>query len=236
MAPVAMETAGFTAVALAGALPVAALPWVSRIARHVGSVEDGPDDDGEKPGWAALLHRIWPSLVALLLVTTGGGAVLTFAAEMVDAPAVAALALAAFTGVAALGRWLIGGAADRWGPRRFIAPVLLLGAAGFAVFGLAASPGPVWLLLAAAGASGFAYGSLQNLTLVYAFAGGGERSRPRTSVVWNIGFDAGTGLGALAIGQLSEALTFPTAFLAMGAVIAGAAVVLGLALRFGRRA
>jgi ABC-type uncharacterized transport system permease subunit len=58
---------------------------------------------------------------------------------------------------------------------------------------------------------------LQNVTLVQAFAATGEHARDKVSVVWNVGFDGGTGIGALAVGALATAASFPTAFTALAA-------------------
>jgi len=240
LAPMVMESTSFVVVCLIGGLPVAAMPWVPGVARHLGMLKTPASRGGVSAAsttWFGLIGALWPSILALIVITAGGGAVLTFATETLSDAGAAAWALAMFTGVATVGRWLIGGMADRWGPTRFIGPILLLGAMSFGVFGWSAAQGQIWLTLLAACGAGAAYGSLQNLTLVEAFARGGEGSRARTSVAWNVGFDAGTGLGALTIGQLAGALTFSTAFGAMGATVAVVALLHGvLAIGLRRRA
>jgi hypothetical protein len=45
--------------------------------------------------------------------------------------------------------------------------------------------------------------------------------------VWNVGFDAGTALGSVAVGVIAELTSFATAFLIAGA-IAGATLPLAL--------
>ena len=52
-------------------------------------------------------------------------------------------------------------------------------------------------------------------------------SHNRASAFWNIGFDAGTALGSVAVGVIAELTSFATAFLVCGAI---AAATLPLAL------
>lgn len=68
-----------------------------------------------------------------------------------------------------------------------------------------------------------AYGGLQNLTLAQAFAAAGESARSSVSIVWNLSFDAGTGLGAFATGAIATATSYSVAF----GVLAAAAGVVG---------
>ncbi len=75
---------------------------------------------------------------------------------------------------------------------------------------------------------GLCYGGLQNLTLLISFAAVSRRHHNRASAFWNIGFDAGTALGSVAVGVIAELTSFATAFLVCGAI---AALTLPLALR-----
>ena len=47
---------------------------------------------------------------------------------------------------------------------------------------------------------GLCYGGLQNLTLLISFAAVSRRHHNLASAVWNVGFDAGTALGSVAVG------------------------------------
>jgi predicted MFS family arabinose efflux permease len=60
---------------------------------------------------------------------------------------------------------------------------------------------------------GIAYGALQNLTLGVAFEAVPRRDQVIASAVWNIGFDTGTGLGAVVVGTIASAASFPPALL-----------------------
>jgi len=72
--------------------------------------------------------------------------------------------------------------------------------------------------------AGVANGGLQNLTLTQAFTAAGEPARASVSIVWNLSFDAGTGLGAFATGAIATATSYSAAFtvLALAAGIVGA--------------
>ncbi|MEW2479246.1 MFS transporter [Mycobacterium sp. NPDC049093] len=165
-------------------------------------------------------------IAALVVITAAGGGILTFAPQLGGATTAFA-ALLGMTGTAALARWWIGGVADRHGPARFIAPMLGIGAVGLAVIaigiGVGSTRGAAGVILGCV-LLGIAYGALQNLTLVQAFAATGEHARGAVSVAWNVGFDTGTGLGSLAVGALATSFSFPTAF----AVMTAACVAVGL--------
>jgi predicted MFS family arabinose efflux permease len=83
---------------------------------------------------------------------------------------------------------------------------------------------PVGVLLLAVGAVGLGYGALQNLTLVVAFQAVSRDRVNRASAAWNMGFDAGTGLGALLTGYLAAGVSFPAAFVVLAAICAVATV------------
>jgi predicted MFS family arabinose efflux permease len=75
---------------------------------------------------------------------------------------------------------------------------------------------------------GLCYGALQNLTLLISFTAVSRRHHNLASAVWNVGFDAGTALGSVAVGVIAELTSFSTAFLCAG-VVAVATLPLALA-------
>ena len=75
---------------------------------------------------------------------------------------------------------------------------------------------------------GLCYGGLQNLTLVISFAAVSRRHHNLASAVWNVGFDAGTALGSVAVGVIAGLTSFSTALLVAGAI---AMATLPLAVR-----
>ncbi|MFF2452448.1 MFS transporter [Isoptericola sp. NPDC058082] len=225
------ETLDFRVVFALGALPVLAVPFAVLLGRCLDAVDDraGQPVDAGGPGRGrVLLALVMPSLV-LLAVTTPGGALLTFAPQFAGGAGAAVAGLLGFTAATALSRWAVGGLADRFGPRVFLAPLLAFCAAGLAVCaGAIADGGPrPALLVLGMTMVGVSYGSLQNLTLVAAFAAVPARQHSTASAVWNIGFDAGTGLGSLVVGFIAAGTSFSVGLLttAVVCVVAAAAVL-----------
>ncbi|GHB88714.1 MFS transporter [Streptomyces anthocyanicus] len=239
-APWLMGTFALPAIVACGVLPVLALPWTRALGRAVEARTDGPPTQDGRTGHpapaATVLRRILLPLTVLLLVTAAGGAVLTFAPQFTSTPALAATGLLALTATAALARWGCGELADRIALRPITALLASTACAGLALIALAVGPDgeTVLPLLAGLLLLGTAYGGLQSLTLVQAFDLAGAEDRHMTSVAWNIGYDAGTGLGSLALGLAAQAATFSTGFAVMSAVMA--AVVLAVLLTPGRPA
>ncbi|MFB7796986.1 MFS transporter [Isoptericola sp. NPDC056134] len=226
------ETLDFRVVFALGALPVLAVPFAVLLGRCLdgdAARAGRPVDDGGPGRGRVLLALVMPSLV-LLAVTTPGGALLTFAPQFAGGAGAAVAGLLGFTAATALSRWGVGGLADRFGPRVFLAPLLAFCAAGLGVCAGAIADGgprPVLLVLGMT-MVGVSYGSLQNLTLVAAFAAVPARRHSTASAVWNIGFDAGTGLGSLVVGFIAAGTSFSVGLLttAVVCVVAAVAVVL----------
>lgn len=233
------ESVDFRVVFVVGALPALAVPFAAALGRRLDTVarQGAGRDDGDEPPRArgrVLAALVLPSLV-LLAVTTPGGALLTFAPQFRHGAAAAVLGLLGFTAAAALSRWLVGAPADRFGPRRFIPPLLALCAGGLVLcaWSLAGAGPGAGVLVVGMTVVGVAYGSLQNLTLVTAFAAVPDRDRSVASAVWNIGFDAGTGLGSLVVGFIAAGTSFSAGLLTTAVLCAVVAV---LALVGGRGA
>ncbi|WP_158166666.1 MFS transporter [Mycolicibacterium smegmatis] len=228
LAPWLAEQVGFGAVFALATAPVLAIPFALALTRPVPTPPRRDDDEK-----FALTVGLLSPIVALVVITASGGAILTFAPQFGSAEAAFA-SLLALTGVTALARWLVGGLADRFGPARFIQPLLYLGAVGLVTVAAGIARGALTgeiLIVVGAALVGIAYGALQNVTLVQAFAATGEHARSKVSVVWNVGFDGGTGIGALAVGALATSGSFPMAF----AVLAAACTATGLTSYFAYR-
>ena len=216
LAPWLAERAGFGLVFGLAVLPALAIPLAWPIARAVGDSEHAPADGRGRGTTAGLWRTLSGPIAALVAITASGGAILTFTPHILTSPALAFLGLLAFTGTAAASRWGAGGIADRFGPTAAIAPLLFTGALGLAVIGLRAdsiddTPGRV-LVIVGLLLTGVAYGGLQNLTLAQAFNAAGEPARSSVSIAWNLSFDAGTGLGAFAVGAIATAASYSVAF------------------------
>ncbi|MFF2009636.1 MFS transporter [Streptomyces sp. NPDC058195] len=223
-APWAAENIGFTAVFAVGALPLLGVVPALRLARRLdgGAAGTGglPARDSTAGPRAAYRPLLRPMLI-LLGVTTAGGALITFAPQMSEDPAATLAGLLLLTGTAAVSRWRFGGPADRYGTRPFLWPLVTTTAVGLALTAWAvAPPGATRVvpLLAGMALVGISYGGLQNLTLVDAFAAVDRRSSGVASAVWNIGFDGGTGLGALLVGFVATGTSFSVALLVTAAL------------------
>lgn len=212
LAPWLAENVGYPLVFGLAAVSVLAVPLA--FTRPAPTLVDEPHSDRLDS-----IGGLVGPIAALVVITAAGGGILTFAPQLGGATT-ALGALLAMTGTAALARWLIGGVADQHGTARFIAPMLGVGALGLAVTAVGIGVGGSLVILGC-GLLGTAYGALQNLTLVQAFAASGEQARGAVSVVWNVGFDAGTGVGSLAVGALATSFSFPTAFAVMTAACVG---------------
>ncbi|MFJ9111346.1 MFS transporter [Streptomyces sp. NPDC102283] len=231
-APWLTDTFALPAVIACGVIPVLALPWARSLGRAVEGRADGPASPGgpaRNPVPAvAVLRRIRRPLAVLLLVTAAGGAVLTFAPQFTATPALAATGLLALTATAALARWGCGELADRIALRPITGILTLTACAGLALIASGIGSGRAPALLAGLLLLGAAYGGLQSLTLVQAFDRAGVENRHAASVAWNIGYDAGTGLGALMLGVAAHVATFSGGFTVLSALmaLAGLAVLL----------
>ncbi|MGD6747745.1 MFS transporter [Streptomyces sp. BH106] len=241
-APALVAAFALPSILACGILPVLALPFTPALGRalddaHADTPAPGPSTPGSsspRTATAATLRRILMPVIVLLLVTVAGGAILTFTPQFAGTPGAAAGALITFTATAAVTRWGCGVLADRISARPLNFGLLLAACAGLVLVAWAVRSDPAVLpaLLAGLLLLGAAYGGLQSLTLVQALNRAGVEHRHTTSVAWNIGFDAGTGLGSLLLGLAAQVATFSAGFLVMAAATAIAAA---LTLRPGGR-
>jgi MFS family permease len=220
------EIVGYWAVFILSALPLAGIPAGLRLASalrrsaphlHPGNVVAGDPRDPE----SAAYRRLMRPMLILLAVTLAGGAVITFTPQMIDSALVAAGGLFLMGLSAALSRWRAGVLADRYGTQRFLVPLVPLTGAGMAVVSWSVADSDatrVGSFLAAMVLVGLCYGALQNLTLLISFTSVSRRHHNLASAVWNVGFDAGTALGSVAVGVIAELTSFAAAFLVAGAV------------------
>jgi predicted MFS family arabinose efflux permease len=157
----------------------------------------------------------------LLAVTLAGGAVITFTPQMVDSAPVAAGGLFLMGLSAALSRWRVGAFADRHGAQRFLVPLVPLTGVGMALISWSVADSDrvrVVAFFVAMLLIGLCYGALQNLTLLISFTVVSRRHHNLASSVWNVGFDAGTAMGSVAVGVIAELTSFSTALLVAGAI------------------
>ena len=230
------ETIGYPAAFALSALPLVGIPAALRLASalRLSAPDLHPDltepTDPRDPESAAYRRLLRP-MVLLLAVTLAGGAVITFTPQMVDSPSVAAAGLFLMGLSAALSRWRIGTYADRFGAQRFLVPLVILTGVGMALVAWSVASSEslrTVTFLVAMLLVGLSYGGLQNLTLLISFAAVSRRHHNLASAVWNVGFDAGTALGSVAVGVIAGLTSFTTAFVVTAAI---AVATLPLAVR-----
>ena len=221
--PWLVEQLGFWVIFAVAFLPTLGAVPAIRLARMVERV---PEKQERAPYW----HLLRP-MALLTGVTLAGGALITFMAQMSSSAVLTTLALLLMTVAAALARWQFGALSDRFGPSRFIWPLVLLTTVGMALLAWAVrdlQETVALAMLVGAAMVGISYGGLQNLTLVLTFQAVSRPHYSSASVVWNIGFDAGTGLGAVMVGMVAAGTSFSTALLLAGTI---SLLTLPLALR-----
>jgi predicted MFS family arabinose efflux permease len=215
-----------TWLAWLGACPLLVLPFVP------GVVHAAVDDRAEHPppgaGRRAARAALTPSLVLLVVTLAGGGLVTFLPIERPDG-ALATVALLVFGATGALFRWQAGLLADRSGSRLLLPGGLVVGAVGLVAVaaGLHAADAAV---LVGAAVFGVGYGTVQNLTLLAAFTRAGAGGGSAASAMWNASFDAGTALGAIALGAVAAGIGLGWTYVAVAGLLV-LALPLALAAR-----
>ncbi|MBN6545282.1 MFS transporter [Actinacidiphila bryophytorum] len=141
----------------------------------------------------------------------GAGIVVTFLPLAVPAGASDVVAAALFVQPAAATatRWFAGRLGDRHGPGRLVLPGLLLSAAGLL---LTAATGSTAAVLCGVAVFGAGFGVAQNATLALMYSRVSTAGYSTVSALWNVGYDAGMGAGAVGFGALAAATGYPAAF------------------------
>lgn len=217
LAPWVAQTYGFWLLFAAATVPVLAIGPALVVGRILDGLEAARRAGGASVAADPSAYRALVAPVTLLLaVTLAGGALLTFIPQATSSAALTTLGLLLLTATATLSRWRFGALADRHGVQPFMAPLVVMTSVGMAAIAWSVrepdETGAVWLLVGMA-MVGTCYGGLQNLTLVAAFQVVSQRRYGMASAAWNMGFDAGTGIGAVLVGMVAAGTSFRTAFL-----------------------
>ena len=232
-APILEQHLGILAVTLIATLPVFGLFWT----RALGHLLDDHTRTHSKPADSGSAQRrsvfflIAPVLLSLFIVTSSGGAIMTFAGQITADAASATIALLCLTGLATPTRWVFGTLSDRYPVKYLIialAAACCLGMAALSASVLTpdAAWGLAWLYLGSS-LLGVSYGGMQTATLVCAYRLAGNNQIARVAVLWNVTFDLGTGVGAIFTGVIAATTGFGLAF---GALSVAAAISLLLIL------
>jgi len=177
------------------------------------------------PLWRLPWRRLgWP-----VVVQTGGaaaiGMMITLFARADGSARVGATAVFAMFlhGVAAaFARWWGGRLGDRHGRRKLIAAGCALSAIATLLLAAASTPA---LLAIGAGSLGLAFGFQRNGTLTLMLARTSAAETDAVNAAWNIAYDAGLGMGALAYCCLAPVFGDLAAITTIALVIAGATFV-----------
>jgi predicted MFS family arabinose efflux permease len=208
------------------ASPVLGIPLVPWLVRSIAP-QPGPAPAGA--GRAAVTAALLPSLVLFVVTMAGGGLVTFLPIERPDG-ALATAALLLFGLAGAVTRWRAGLLADRLGSRLLMPLALAVAAVGLLLTAVGLWTGDAWVLVGAA-VFGAGFGAAQNLTLVSAFARAGDAGTTTASAMWNISFDAGTAVGALALGFLAAGIGLDRTYVVVAVLLAAAVPLASAAAR-----
>ena len=190
-----VDTLGFTALFL-----FAGISGVLSIV--VAVVRLPPTQLDEVHGMLRALRQ--PGILRLAIMfaaaTLASGLLITYlpiAAGNGFTSAVAALALLAIQLTSTATRWVAGRFADRRDAQVLLLPGLAITAVGLLVILLAPS-----VVILGAALFGIGFGILQNTSLHLMFETAGPNGYGAASAIWNVAYDAGLSIGAIAFGLL----------------------------------
>ncbi len=215
---VALTTAGhFGVVALLGSAPLLVLPLaftLSRAEARYGSARAAREEKTATLG--AALGRVWPPALCLFVGTVAAGGLTAYLPIALRAASIPLLLVG--LGMAA-GRWLVHRLVPRHGVRHLMLACSIAAAAGVTLLGLGVRSGWPWVITGAV-VFGLSLGAIQSLSMIAIFARAPAGYGAMASAVWNIGFDAGTGVGASLVGGLSGlGIGIPAAILVTAGLI-----------------
>lgn len=228
-----VENAGFGLAFLVGGVgPLLGLAAAVGTRRVVPARDES---GGLGDGFFAAMGRGELARIFLLFsaVTVASGVTITFLPLSAPAsgPYSAAATLLVFGVFVTAGRLGAGWYGDRHGTRGLLVPGLASAALGMA---LLSSEGP--LLLAGGLFFGGGFGVLQNATLMLVMDRVSKAEYGTGSTLWNVAFDAGTGLGAFVFGFVVELTGFAPVFYLCAGLLVSVTVLVPLDVRRYRRA
>ena len=204
--------------------------------RGAGPAGRGPTDAHEALRGFGLMIALGGPLVVMLVVSSAASAVVTFLAIPLEQAAwlVSAL-LAVYALTLVTGRWTAGVMYDRYRRTVLLLPGTVGTVAGMGLLtaglwingGEAPGLGVALLVLSGTALFGLGFGAVQNETVTVMLGRAGPAGYGRASAVWNIGYDAGTGVGAVGLGLVIQLMGYGPAF---AVVAVSLAAVLPLAL------
>ena len=143
--------------------------------------------------------------------TLAAGVIITYLALAVG-EGVAAIGLFLYGVTSSLARWLGG----RWSDAIGSGTILWCGMAISAVgLGATTTTDVVGLVLIGLTVFGLGFGAVQNASIAVMFARAERRHVAHISVIWNLAFDAGMGIGAVGFGLIAAGIGYSGGFLVL---------------------
>ncbi|RNE49762.1 MFS transporter [Corynebacterium alimapuense] len=218
----------------AGVALVAAIVcvWIPRIkAPPKTRSQDQQQDDGAQQ--SATWKLVLVPALAITSLSMSFGAVSSFLPaavlelDAINGAVFGGLMLSVVGGAAMIARYLAGAIADYRGqPGATMIPAQIAGFIGVSLMALVlAQQWSVWWLLLAGLLFGGAFGMVQNEALLSMFHRLPRSKVSEASAVWNVFFDAGTGIGSFLLGAVAARAAYSGAFwVGSGIVLIGLAV------------
>ncbi|MFF1816282.1 MFS transporter [Kribbella sp. NPDC058245] len=150
-------------------------------------------------------------------VTLAAGISITFLPLAAGNHSLAATALFLQAATAPGARWLAGRYGDRLGHARLLPLALLSATLGAAGLIFITTPAAV---IAGATLFGIGFGAAQNLTLTMMYDRAPTSRYGQVSALWNLAYDGGWGIGAIAFGTVVATTGYPLAFALTAATVA----------------
>lgn len=213
------EEYGFTLVAIIAAV-LGALALVS--GRTLPTLHPG-----DKPTHGIMAELREPAIlrptIVFGLATLAIGVLTTYLALSMpeDRRHIAAIGLLVQAIFTSLARWGSGRLGDRIGSARLLGPGMLIAAIGFACF---INTGSAPLVIGGMALFGIGLGAAQNASLAIMFERTSADRIPQVSVIWNIAYDAGMGIGAVGFGLVTGFTGYPWGFALVALLLFGAVV------------
>jgi predicted MFS family arabinose efflux permease len=208
------ERFGFALVFISAAFLVAAGLVIGRMLPTVHA--------GEKPTHSIVTELRDPGIarptIIFSLSTLAVGILITYLALAVPEGSrnVAVIGLFVQGVCTTVARWGAGRLGDMFGSQRLLAPSMLFASIGMLC--LVATDNPV-AVLAGMALFGLGLGGAQNASLAVMFERARQDRVAQVSVIWNLAYDAGMGIGAVGFGVLSGATRYSWGFAIVAAVL-----------------
>ncbi|AKE41518.1 Major facilitator superfamily protein [Corynebacterium kutscheri] len=179
--------------------------------------------------WRRIVVLTVVPALSLMCVSMGYGAVSNFLPASVREAGLSTLAgivLSIIGGAQMVARYQAGRIADTKGSGSLMLPGLGIVALGLGLMMLVVSYAqPMWLLIVAALFFGIGFGWVQNEALVDMFLRTPRSQVDKASTIWNVAFDAGTGVGSFVLGVVASAAGYGAIFVSAMAIVSCALVM-----------